>query len=52
MSNKLVWILSILIIIVIALTVLTLYNILPEWLLFTITIYYMIKDVLNINKDD
>ena len=52
MGNKLVWTLFILIMIVIVLTVLILYNILPEWLLFTITIYYMIKDVLNDNKDE
>ncbi len=51
MSKKLTWTLFILILIVIVLTVLVLYNILPEWLLFTITIYYMIKDVLNDNKD-
>jgi len=51
MSKKLVWTLFVLILIVIVLTVLILYNILPEWLLFTITIYYMIKDVLNNNKD-
>ena len=51
MVKKLTSTLFILILIVIVLTVLVLYNILPEWLLFTITIFYMIKNVLNDNKD-
>jgi predicted membrane protein len=42
-----VWILFVLIILVIVLTVLVIYNILPEWLLFTIAIYYLIKNFLN-----
>lgn len=42
-----VWILFVLIILVSLLTVLVLYNILPEWLLFIIAIYYLIKNFLN-----
>ena len=51
MSKKLVWISFVLILVVIVLTTLVLYNILPEWLLFTIGIYYMIKNILNDNKN-
>lgn len=47
MSKILIWTLFVLILIVIVPTVLVLYNILPDWLLFTITIYYITKDVLN-----
>ena len=51
MDKKLVWISFVLILVVIVLITLVLYNILPEWLLFTIGIYYMIKNILNDNKN-
>jgi len=44
MSEILIWI--------ILLTVgVFLYNVIPHWILFTIGIYYVIKDVLNNSKD-
>jgi len=51
MDKKLVWISFVLILVVIVLVTLVLYNILPEWLLFTIGIYYAIKNILNDNKN-
>jgi hypothetical protein len=51
MSKKLVWILFVLILVVVVLVTLVLYNILPEWLLVTIGIYYTIKNLLNDNKN-
>ena len=51
MDKKLVWISFILILVVIVLITLVLYNILPEWLLVTIGIYYAIKNLLNDNKN-
>ena len=51
MSKKLVWISFVLILVVIVLVTLVLYNILPEWLLVTIGIYYTIKNLLNDNKN-
>lgn len=51
MSKKLVWISFVLILVVVVLVTLVLYNILPEWLLVTIGIYYTIKNLLNDNKN-
>ncbi len=51
MDKKLVWISFVLILVVIVLVTLVLYNILPEWLLFAIGIYYAIKNILNDNKN-
>ena len=51
MDKKLVCISFILILVVIVLITLVLYNILPEWLLFAIGIYYAIKNLLNDNKN-
>ena len=50
-DKKLVWISFVLILVVIVLVTLVLYNILPEWLLVTIGIYYTIKNLLNDNKN-
>ena len=45
MSKILIWI--------ILLTVgVFLYNVIPHWILFTIGMCYVIKDVLNDNKDE
>ena len=51
MDKKLVWISFVLILVVVVLVTLVLYNILPEWLLVTIGIYYAIKNLLNDNKN-